>query len=181
MLRRRPAGGGFAGAVCSGRPEVNEPFAVDNMLPGNRRDRISALHTSHDTDLHLIFQPEITNKRPKAWPMCCTSRIPVKCCAMADFRWRISRSLSLCCRATVRERVRSTIVLTFCRHIDWKRIPIGVADSGLSLVCERRRSGGADAQDRRYCHAGNYVDSAVPVGISAGRTASDPPKGGEGL
>ncbi len=45
-----------------GRPEVNEPFAVDNMLPGDSVTRYFCIHASHDTDLHLIFQPEITDQ-----------------------------------------------------------------------------------------------------------------------
>lgn len=46
--------------LYQGRPEANVPFAVENMLPGDRVTRYFCLRVSHDGELSLFFEPEVT-------------------------------------------------------------------------------------------------------------------------
>ena len=73
--------GGVAGSLSSsravaaklelyqGRPDVNQKFAVSNMLPGDYVTKYYCVRVSHDAGVDLFFRTEVTEET-KIWEMC---------------------------------------------------------------------------------------------------------------
>lgn len=49
-------------SLYQGRPEVNQPFRVSNMLPGDQVTQYFCIKASHEKDITLFFEARVTEQ-----------------------------------------------------------------------------------------------------------------------